>query len=232
MKHYELIHNSPEWYAARAGVATSSSFDRIITNKTLKMSSSANQYANELVAELIMGKPLDRNFSNYAMEWGHAHEDDARNLYCFEKNVEVTRGGFFVTDDCAFGASPDVRIIDTEGNTLGLAEIKCPENPAIHVEYMLEAEMNPKYKAQTQGQLFVSGADFVDWFSYHPDMPFACVRIERDEEYLRALEDCLGAFQTIMREKLQRCVDMGIFEEIPMKVIEDPEAPADVLMAG
>ncbi len=36
MKHYELIHNSPEWFEARAGVATSSSFDRIITNKTLE----------------------------------------------------------------------------------------------------------------------------------------------------------------------------------------------------
>lgn len=233
MKHFELGHNSPEWYDARAGVATSSAFDRIITNKTFKMSSQADQYANELVAEIIMGRPLDRNFSNYAMEWGHAHEADARNLYCFEKNVEVTRGGFFVTDDMTFGASPDVRVIDAAGNMIGLAEIKCPENPAVHVEYMLAAAMNPKYKAQTQGQLWVSGADYVDWFSYHPDMPFACVRIERDEEFIAALEECLMDFKKLLHKKLEQCVDLGIFDEIPQKKIVMPEpADIDTLMAG
>lgn len=232
MIHYELIHNTTEWFEARAGVATSSAFDRIITNKTLKMSSQAGQYANELIAELIMGKSLNRNISIYAMEWGHAHEADARNLYCFEKNVEVDRGGFFVNDEHTYGASPDVRVIDAEGETIGLAEIKCPENPAIHVEYMLEAKMNPKYKAQTQGQLLVSGADYVDWFSYHPDMPFACVRIERDEEYICALEDCLWQFDKIKRDKLQQCVDMGIFEEIPEKKIMLPEDALNTILKG
>ncbi len=232
MIHYDLIHNSPEWYEARAGVATSSAFDRIITNKTRKMSSQADGYANELVAEIIMGKPLDRNFSVYSMEWGHAHEADARNLYCFEKNCEVGRGGFFVNDAHTLGSSPDVRIIDSDGDTLGIAEIKCPENPAVHVEYMLNMQMNPKYKAQVQGQLFVSGCDWVDWFSYHPDMPFACVRIERDEEYIQALESCLSQFEKLLRGKLEQCVELGIFDEIPEKQIHMPEPAVSTLMAG
>lgn len=235
MRHFEFAHNTPEWYEARGGIATSSSFSQIITNKTLKMSSSADGYANELVAEFIMGRATERNFSVYAMEWGHAHESDAINLYSFERNCEITRGGFYTDDDMKIGASPDARVIDKDGNTLGLVEIKCPENPAVHVEYMLMDEMNPKYRAQVQGQLLVSGAEYVDWFSYHPEMPFGCVRIERDEEFIKRLNDCLKEFDGIMQKKLARCVELGIFEEIPVKTIIDPEAveaPKDVLMAG
>ena len=227
-KYFDVAQNTIEWYQARAGVATASQFDKIIT-KTGKASSQADGYANKLIAELILGRPIDRNFSTYAMEWGEMHEEEARNLYVFDTGFKVQPGGFFTNDDMTFGASPDARIYDGE-QLVGLAEIKCPEDPAVHVEFMLMEEMNPKYIPQVQGQLWVSGLEWVDWFSYYPEMPPARIRTFRDEKFLAPLENAMKNFSDIMLAKKQKLMQMGIIEEMPSKEIHvgEPAQPKPI----
>ena len=53
-----MEQRSPEWIAARVGIPTASSFDRIIT-KTGKASSAAQGYIEDLVAEYFGGHYQD-----------------------------------------------------------------------------------------------------------------------------------------------------------------------------
>jgi hypothetical protein len=219
MKHFDLPHRSADWFTARAGLATTSNFDKIIT-KTGKDSAQADAYANLLIAELILNRPFVRDFSAYALEWGEQYEAEAVALYKFETGLDPRSGGFFTNDAMTYGASPDARVFDGE-TMVGLAEIKCPENPANHIEFLLMDEMNPKYIPQVQGQLLVSGAAWVDWFSYYPELPSARIRVHRDEKYITLLQNALTNFDDLMQSKIQQMVKMGHISEAPKKHITD-----------
>jgi len=223
MKHFELAHRSVQWFDARSGIATASNFHKLIT-PTGKPSAQADDYANLLVAELIMGRSLQREFSTYALEWGETYEPEARELYQFETGLDVREGGMFVNDAMTYGASPDARCF--EGDTMiGLAEIKCPENPANHIEFLIMDSMNPKYIPQVQGQLYVSGAEWVDWFSFYPEMPPARIRTYRDEAYLAALGVALSKFEESMQQKFAKLLSLGHISEVPIKTIRANEQP-------
>lgn len=237
-KHFDLIHNTDAWYDARAGLATTSSFDKILT-PTGKLSAQADFYADTVIAELMLGKPIERNFDTYAMEWGRQHEADAANLYMFDTGLDVIHGGFFTNDDMTLGASPDVIVLDGD-KQVGIAEIKCPENPAIHVQFLLQKEINKTYKPQIFGQMLVTGFDWVDWFSYYPGMPANRIRthLSDDREYAEKLKEALEGFEKIVMHKLERLRELGHIDEIPKKLIRETRKaaheppPEDVLMAG
>ncbi len=227
-KHFDIEHNSSDWYFARAGIATASAFDRIIT-KSGKPSAQADDYANLLVAELLLGRAIERNFSTFSMEWGHLHEEDARKLYQFETGFELQKGGFFTDDAVSIGASPDVRVF-RDGKLVGIAEIKCPENPANHIEFLLMQEMNPKYVPQVQGQWFVAtegggnpDLEFIDWFSYYPEMPSARVRIYPDSNFQVQLKHALEDFKELVDKKIARLIELGHLDEAPIKVMPGAE---------
>lgn len=216
MRHYNFMHNTPEWFAARAGLATSSEFSQLLT-PTGKPSSSAEGYANAIVAELLLGEPIAQEWKTYATERGHELEGDAWHLYQFKYNVDLELGGLFVNDDNTRACSPD----GIAGED-GLVEIKCPK-PETHIEYLLMQEINPKYKPQVQGQLLISGRDWVDWFSYHPELPCAHIRTYRDEDYIGLLERELDKLDLMVKEKMHQLLNMGHIEEIPKKVIVEPK---------
>lgn len=221
MKHYDLAHRSAQWFNARSGIATASNFDKLIT-PTGKPSSQADGYANLLIAELILGRSLQREFSTYALEWGETYEAEAVALYEFETGLRVEAGGMFANDALTYAASPDARCFDGE-NMVGLAEIKCPENPANHIEFLIMDVMNPKYIPQVQGQLYVSGAEWVDWFSFYPEMPPARIRTHRDEKYIALLANSLKNFEDIMAQKFDKLISLGHITEKPVKKIADQQ---------
>lgn len=224
MKHFQVAHRSVDWFNSRAGVATSSNFDKLIT-PTGKPSAQADSYANLLVAELILGRSLQREFSTWALEWGETYEAEAVALYQFETGLDVRDGGFFTNDAMTYGASPDARCF--EGDVMvGLAEIKCPENPANHIEFLIMDAMNPKYTPQVQGQLLVSGAEWVDWFSFYPEMPPARIRTYRDEKYIGLLANALKNFEDTMAEKFSKLIALGHITERPVKRIIEHEQHA------
>jgi len=217
--HFNIPHNTEEWFEIRAGLATASCFDKIIT-LTGKLSSQSENYADRIIAELLLNRPIERELKLYALEWGNAHEDDARNLYAFETGFDVEPGGFFIDDTLTFGASPDARVFKN-GSMYGLAEIKCPENAAVHVEFLLSKTVNPKYKPQVYGQMNVSDADIVDWFSYYPGMPSNRITTCRDDdpEFMKRMTDALEGFRNTLNKKITRLKELGHFEEIPAKSI-------------
>jgi hypothetical protein len=56
------------------------------------------------------------------------------------------------------------------------------------------------YKVQVQGQLWISERDWVDVFSYHPELPPAIVRMERDENFIAQLAALVEEFSRELEE--------------------------------
>ena len=167
------------WYEARRGVPTASNFSKLITS-TGKRAASADAYIDELVAEKITG---ESKFipTTAAMQHGIDTEPEARDLYSFLREVEVTEIGLCLHDLIDAGASPDGLVGDD-----GLLEVKCPQ-PHTMVKYLRENRLPPEYRAQVMGQLWICERQWCDFLAYHDKMKPLLIRVERDEEFISAL---------------------------------------------
>lgn len=187
---------SPEWLAARLGIPSASMFAKLVTTKGI-WSASADAYINQLVAERLTGE-REEVFQSYHMLRGTELEADARDLYSLISDAEVTEVGFCLHDTLSAGCSPDGLI----GEDGGL-EIKCPA-PSTHVEYLRGGVLPSKYKQQVMGCLWITGREWWDFVSYHPTMKPLIVRVERDEEYIAALEKCVTKAVNLIEENVEK----------------------------
>lgn len=184
---------SPEWLASRLGRPSASNFGRLVTGSG-KPSSSAESYINEMIAERLTGrsKPF---YTNEHMERGNALEPEAREAYEFITEFEVVETGFILHDSEEFGCSPDGLVAEQGG-----LEIKCPSD-SVHVSYLRAGKVPAKYYQQVQGCLWVTGREWWDFMSYHPEMPHLLVRAHRNEKYIEAMaEQVEKAVKTIVEE--------------------------------
>mgnify|MGYP003705987125 FL=1 len=187
---------SPEWLAARLGIPSASMFAKLVTTKGI-WSASADAYINQLVAERLTGE-REEVFQSHHMLRGTELEPDARDLYSLISDAEVTEVGFCLHDTLSAGCSPD-GLIGEEG---GL-EIKAPA-PSTHVEYLRGGVLPSKYKQQVMGCLWITGREWWDFVSYHPTMKPLIVRVERDEEYIAALEKCVTKAVNLIDENVEK----------------------------
>lgn len=185
---HDVEQGSPEWLKVRLGIPTASCFHRIVTPKG-KLSEQADDYMGFLVAEWLLGCPLDGVETQW-MQRGHDLEPQAVEEYEFQTDRTTEKVGFITTDDGRYGCSPD-RLVGDDG----LLEIKCP-SPQVHAIYMAKRSVNQKYYAQIQGQLLVAGENrlWSDIESYYPGLPSVVIHVERDREYLALLEKGLNKF--------------------------------------
>lgn len=204
MKIIDVQQGSPEWLQARIGVVTASCMDQIITPKTRKPSSSQDKYLRTLLAEWLLGQPID-TFQSEWMVRGSEMEDEAVARYEFEHDAETSRVGLCLRDDGKVGASPD-RLIGTDG----VLEIKVPSIET-HVGYMLNNDaLRDAYFVQVQGELLVTGRAWGDLVSYHPILPSVRVRIEPDADFVDTLSPILAEFVTRLDEAKERLAEHRI----------------------
>ena len=177
---------SDEWFAARCGIPTASSFDKLIT-PSMKPSSQSGEYLFDLLGEWVTG---EKTFirPTYWMERGVEMEPEARSAYEFITDNEVQEVGLIFKDDKQMvSCSPDGLIGDK-----GL-EIKCP-SPNKHVSYVLQGVCPKQYIAQVQGSMWVTGLKQWDFMSYHPDYEPLIVTVDADEKYHAALDGIVPEF--------------------------------------
>lgn len=184
---HDVEQGTEEWLRLRAGIPTSSEFSRIITPKTRKPSKSQDAYMHLLISERLLERPGE-SFLSAWMERGQELEHQAAAFYGFKRGLDLEQVGFITTDDGRAGTSPD-RLAGPKG----LCEIKCP-SPHVHVGYLLTERISQDYWPQLQGQLWITGREWVDIISYHPDMAEKILRVERDEEYIELLAAEVTAF--------------------------------------
>lgn len=170
-----MEQGSPEWHAVRAGIATASNFDKVITAAG-KPSKQLSTYINQLVGESLLGR-TEEGFKNHWTDRGHEVESEAREYYEFQNDVEVEQVGFITIDDPLCGCSPD-GLIGSDGGF----EIKCPKL-STHIEYLTKGKLPSKYHRQVQGSLFVTGRKWWDFMSYYPGLNDLTIRVYPDKEF-------------------------------------------------
>jgi YqaJ-like recombinase protein len=212
MRIIDCVQGSDEWIAARLGIPTASEFHRIITPAKGGLSKQCRKYAAGLVAEILLGKPLEKQPGNlWAMERGKLLEPLAIQQYGFANDVELRAVGLVTTDDGRVGASPDGLIVGTRG---GL-EVKCTldEN---HMSIFADGP-GDDYKQQVQGNLAVGELEWWDLYAYHPELPPVTIRTYRDEPYIAKMNNALSDFLEIRDAMLAKARASGFFEPQTMK---------------
>jgi len=200
------------WFNSRMGRPTASCFDKIIAPKTLKISASADRYMHLLLAERMLGIPMESASTDF-MERGSALEQEAVNAYEFQRDVVTEAVGFCTTDDGRIGCSPD-RLVNPDG----LLEVKCLAPPQ-HVGALL-GRIDDGHRLQCYGQLLVTERLWVDLLCYHPLMPTAIVRVESDPEAMAALAEAVGHFLDRLEQAEARLRASGLWVE-PVAVGRD-----------
>ena len=207
MKIHDVLQGTEAWLRLRAGVPTSSCFHKIMTPKTMKPSAQATPYLHRLLAEKMLGRPITEPAVTSWMTRGTELEGEAVAYFeaLFER--ETTLVGFITNDDMTIGASPDR--LDGEDELL---EIKCPAEHT-HVGYLLGTGVDDDYRTQLMGQLWVAERERVRIMSYCPGMPHAIVTVERDEKYIAALAEHVGAFVAQLEEATRKARAAGWIKE-------------------
>lgn len=191
-----IVQGSPEWLQLRVGVLTASSFADVLAKGEGKV---RKRLMLDMAAEILTGKPQE----SFESEWtirGTELEPEARAVYAVSSDFDVREVGFCYLDSKKLiGSSPDALVGDSGG-----LEIKCPK-PRVHLEYLLAGKLPPQYKAQVQGNLWVTGREWWDFVSYCPDVkdnPVLCVRVTPDMDYISNLKTECGQFLVELDELL------------------------------
>jgi putative phage-type endonuclease len=198
----DVAQGSDEWLLARCGKATASRMGDLMARTKSGWGASRTNYAAELIAERLTGKPAEK-FKNGAMEWGSAHEADARALYEFLGDCEVRSVGLVTHQTIANSlASPDGLV----GHD-GLVEIKCP-NTATHIATLLGGGIDSRYLLQMAWQMCCTGRAWCDFVSYDPRLPaemqIHITRIKRDDDMISNLEIEVAAFLAEIDETVDK----------------------------
>lgn len=209
MIRHAVEQGTDAWYALRLGKPTASAFERILT-PTGKPSAQQDAYAHMLLAERILGRSMDTVHLGGWAERGRELEHRAVAMYEFENGAETMPGGFITTDDGRIGASPD-RLLKY-GMDLAAVEIKCPA-PHTHVGYLLDG-FGKDYRVQAQGQIWVCELDFVDRYSFHPELPPAMLRTYRDDDFITKIASEVRDFADRLDEMEQRLRELGAFDAV------------------
>lgn len=198
MIRFDFDQGTPEWFAARVGIATASCFGSILATIKTGEAAERRNYRAQLVVERLTGKPVG-GFQSAAMKQGTEREPLARAAYEIRTGAFVDEIGFCRHDTLECGASPD-GLIDADG----ALEIKCPEL-ATHLAYLRLKAEPAAYSAQIQGQLWITGRQWCDFVSFNPDFPehlqLIVRRIPRDEKAIASLEFAVGLFMEEVRKE-------------------------------
>lgn len=173
---------SDEWRRARLGIPTASEFKSVLAKGEGK---TRRTYLMKLLGERFTGEPSE-NYQNAHMERGHVMEAEARSLYAFMQDAEVTPVGFIRNG--GKGCSPDGLI-----GTNGLAEVKT-KLAHLQLETWFAGELPSEHRAQVQGALWVAEREWCDFISYWPKLPLVVVRVYRDEAYIKTLASEVDRF--------------------------------------
>jgi hypothetical protein len=195
MKILDTQQGTPEWFKARAGIPTASSFDKIVTTKG-EPSKQADKYMLQLAGESIIGMP-EMTYQNDAMKRGIELEPEARMCYELMTGNTVSQIGFCV-DERGWGCSPDGLVGED-----GLIEVKCPIL-STHVSYLLADTIVQDYWQQSQGQMLVTGRKWCDMVSYYPNLRTVVIRVERDNVFIGKLEAELEKFCNRLSEVVNK----------------------------
>lgn len=147
---------SIEWYAARLGIPTASSFGKLVarTGKA-RTGKTPESYKLSLLAERLTRTPTG-GFSTAAMDRGRELEEHARAWYEQKTGRTVRQIGFATDESSRWGCSPD-GIAERRG-----LEIKCPMLPGF-MEFATYGIIPDDHYIQMQACMWIFGLKIWDY---------------------------------------------------------------------
>lgn len=200
----EIRQRSPEWFALRRGIPTTSNFNRIILPNG-KRSGQAKKYMHQLAYERLMNVNWEGNdLSNIAaVQRGISLEAKAVEVFQYRTGLETYPVGFITNDSGSVGCSPD-RLIVHNNEAL---EVKVPTGPVM-CGYLIDG-IEDAYKAQLQGQILIGQFSRVHFFAYSDELPALYAVVEPDRGFLMLLNQYLVEFNQELLAGVQLIRDMG-----------------------
>lgn len=222
MQVLPYAQGTPEWLDARATVATASNFKRIMTPATQKLSTQAEDYAAELVAEKFCG--IEREAwklptETADMQHGKRTEGEARRWFQLERDVDVQEVGLCIHDNGRWGASPDGLIGDDSG-----LELKCPRS-STQVRWLADGIVPVEHLPQIHGALIVTGRQSWWFMSYVRGLPPLLLEVT-PSDYTEKLRGYLEEFNAIydrMADAIQARLRKHIDAEIDRRNEQTPK---------
>lgn len=188
----DCVQGSPEWIAARLGIATASNFHAILAKGEGKTRAS---YMRKLAAEVITEEEGE-SFRSPELERGHTMEVFARLEYSFMTETVPQLVGFVRNGDA--GCSPDGFVDDR-----GMVEFKSKRADLL-IDVLFKDKFPGEHIAQTQGGLWVCEREWIDLCIYWPKMPLFVKRAQRDEPYIAGLAKEVASFNQELADMVGR----------------------------
>jgi hypothetical protein len=200
---HDVLQRSPEWYQLRCGRLCASDVADVFANgRGSSEAVSRRDLRLALACERLTGRPQESDYLNAAMQRGIECEAAARLAYESLTGNLVTEVGFVTHDTLLAGCSPDGEI---DGFTR-LVEIKAPKS-ATHLDYLRIGKVPPKYLPQLTCQLWLTGAEAVDFFSWDDRFPPALqtflVTVKRSDVDLAAFELAVTLFLSEVEKEVE-----------------------------
>lgn len=205
-----------QWFADRAGRITASRMCDVLamndaavfkTGPRKGQPKPVNQqaridYIRQLATERHTGKPKD-SISAAALKWGEEVEPAARQAYQAKRGVIVRQAGFTVHPSHDYiGASPDF-LVGSDGG----GEIKCPFNREVHTATLLDG-LPEEHIPQIQAGLWVTGRQWWDFVSFHPEFPphtrLYIQRVPRDSAFIAKLAAACESLEREVQDALNQ----------------------------
>ena len=178
---------TPDWYQARVGKLTGSRAGDMLATIKSGEAAARRDLRMQIVCEWLTGTSQEDTYVNAAMQRGIDKEADAFAAYEAMTGELATPVGFLAHDSLMSGCSPDGQV----GGYRGILELKCPKT-ATHVGYLRAGRVPAAYQPQIHHNLWITGAEWCDFFSFDDRLPEALqcfrVRVERDDVDLKAYE--------------------------------------------
>lgn len=191
----EHPQGTPEWLADRTGRATGSKASAITAKIKSGEAATRADYRVQLALERLLCKPCADEFSTEDTDRGQEREPFARMRYEIKTGITVQESPFVYLEDMMAGCSVDGFLEDA--GRFGIWEAKCPKSKT-HFKYLMEGRVPPTYQSQVLHNMLITGAEFVDFVSFDPDMPeklqLFVFRWARDEDLIREYEAALRQF--------------------------------------
>jgi hypothetical protein len=182
------------WRQARCGRLTASrAKDMLAVTRSSGEAAARRDLRVQLVCERLTGQPQEDGYVNADMRRGSDLEPEAFAAYESLTGNVLQRSGFLAHTEYAIGCSLDGHLDDFAG----IVELKVPKS-ATHLGYLKYGLLPAEHKAQVTHALYVTGADFCDFFSFDPRFPSALqtfhVRVTPKDVDLAAYESAALAF--------------------------------------
>ena len=197
MKPFRVVtleQRVPEWHAARVGMLTGTcAADMLATIKSGE-AAARRDLRTRLVVERLTGQLQEEGgFVSKDMQRGSDLEGDAIAAYELASENMVQPVGFLAHLELPAGCSPDGQVSDYSG----IVEVKVPKS-ATHLGYLRSGKVPTAYLHQITHNLWISGAAWCDFISFHPRFPEAVRlfvrRVHRADVDLKAYELAVRLF--------------------------------------